>query len=455
MQQWGVNYWETYAPVVCWASVRMILIIAMINNLPTRSVDFVLAFPQADVDVPVYMELPIGFELHNANKREYVLKLNKNLYGLRQASLTWFDMLPKGLVDRKFKPSAIDSCVFIRDNCLVLVYVDDCIVISHDHKVIDRFIFSMQTGPENFKLTDDGDLARFLGVEMERREDGKIVMTQQHLISRILEVCNVDEKAMNERETPVGKPLLHKDLSGENRKQSWNYRSAVGMLNYLANSTRPELAMAVHQCARFNNNPMLSHERAITRICRYLLSSRNLGIVYKPDKSLGLQCFVDVDFAGGWTQVDSDNPENLMSRTGYVIMFAGCPILWCSKLQTEITLSTTEAEYEALSQAMREVIPLMEFMKELGKVLKINTSKPDFFCQVFEDNRSTITVAESKKFTPRTKHIALKYHHFRQYVTNKSIRIKAISTTEQIADIFTKPLDKDAFHYLREKLIGW
>ena len=141
-----------------------------------------------------------------------------------------------------------------------------------------------------------------------------------------------------------------------------------------------------------------------------------------------------------------------MSRTGHVIMFAGCPILWCSKLQTEITLSTTEAEYVALSQAMREVIPLMNLMKELGKVLKINTLKPDFYCQLFEDNRSTITVVESKKFTPRTKHIALKYHHYRQYVNNKTIRINSIDTTEQITDIFTKPLDKDAFEYLREKL---
>ena len=154
-------------------------------------------------------------------------------------------------------------------------------------------------------------------------------------------------------------------------------------------------------------------------------------------------------------QIDADNPENLMSRTGYVIMYAGCPILWCSKLQTEIALSTTEAEYIALSQAIREVLPLMELMKELDVILKINISKPDFFCQVFEDNRSTIAVAESKKYTPRTKHIALKYHHFRRYVQDKTIRIQPIDTKEQTADIFTKPLDFPTFSYLRKKLIGW
>ena len=343
---------------------------------------------------------------------------------------------------------------FIRDDCIILVYVDDCIVISKDTKIIDEFIKSMQQGNEGFILTDDGDLARFLGVEMEYREYGSIEMSQKHLIKRILETCEIDASEINGREKPAGKPLLYKDLSGEERKQKWNYRSAVGMLNYLASSTRPDIAMAVHQCARFNNT-MLSHERAITRICRYLVTSHDKGIHYKPDKKLGLQCYVDADFAVGWSQVDADNPENLMSRTGYVIMFAGCPILWSSKLQTEITLSATEAEYVALSQAMREVLPLMDLMKELACVLNFNTSKPDFYCQVFEDNRSTITVAECKKYTPRTKHIALKYHHFRQFVHDNTIRIKAIHTKQQIADIFTKPLDKGAFPYLREKLNNW
>ena len=201
--------------------------------------------------------------------------------------------------------------------------------------------------------------------------------------------------------------------------------------------------------------PMLSHERAVTRICRYLVTTHDKGMYYKPNKKIGLQCYVNVDFAGGWSQVDADSSENLMSRTGYVIMFAGCPIFWSSKLQTEIALSTTEAEYVALSQAMREVLSLTDLMKELTCVLDFNTSKPDFYCQAFEDNRSTITVAECKKYTPCTKHITLKYHHFRQFVHNNTIFIKAIDTKQQIADIFTKPLDKESFKYLCGKINNW
>ena len=280
-------------------------------------------------------------------------------------------------------------------------------------------------------------------------------MVQPYLISRIIDVIGLDARMTNARETPVGKPLLHKDLAGLPRKQDWSFRGAVGMLSYLANNTRPELSMAVHQCARFGNSPMLSHERAIKRIGKYLLDNPNRGLVFNPDKDRGIECFVDADFAGGWSQADSDDADNVMSRTGYVIMYAGCPIMWSSKLQTEIALSTAEAEYIALSQAMRQVIPLMNLIAEVGCIFEIYMPKPQIHCKVFEDNRSAITIAESSKFTPRTKHIALKYHHFRQYVKNKTIQIYPISTHEQTADIFTKPLDDKTFLYLRKKLNGW
>jgi hypothetical protein len=147
--------------------------------------------------------------------------------------------------------------------------------------------------------------------------------------------------------------------------------------------------------------------------------------------------------------------ECVMSRTGFVIMYAGCPITWSSKLQTEIALSTTEAEYIALSQAMREVIPFMELMQEIDDVFGIHNPSPTFHCRVFEDNRSCIKVAESPKFTPSTKHIAIKYHHFRKHVADGTIKIEHIDTKEQIADIFTKPLADPTFNYLRSKLMGW
>ena len=134
--------------------------------------------------------------------------------------------------------------------------------------------------------------------------------------------------------------------------------------------------MAVHQCARFNVNPILCHEKAVKYIARYLLSSQDKGIHYKPDMTRVLECYVDTGFSGGSSSGDHTNPEYVLSIIGFVIIYAGCPLTWCSKLQTEIALSTTESEYIALSQAMREVIPFMNFMVEVGKVFPLHNTKP-------------------------------------------------------------------------------
>jgi len=136
-------------------------------------------------------------------------------------------------------------------------------------------------------------------------------------------------------------------------------------------------------------------------------------------------------------------------------MFAGCPITWQSKLQTEIALSTTESEYIALSTAMREVIPFLNLLKEISGVFDLPSTKPVFNCKVWEDNESCIRVATSPQFTGHTKHIAIKYHHFRSFVKNGTISIHSIDTKEQLADILTKPLTEASFSYLRRKLMGW
>ena len=459
-QQWGVNYWETYAPTVNWISVRFLLVIAEILNLDTKAIDFVLAFPQADLEVPVYMELPAGMELagHGNESSRFILRLNYSLYGLKNASYNWHNMLRTALLERGFVESLSDPCVFISENMVVLVYVDDCILITKESSAMDTFIDSLKNGPEKFVFTDEGKMSSYLGVDISRLPDNDgFKLSQPFLIERIIQAVNFDMSATKgaRDNVPAGYPLLSKDENGPPRKAPWKYRSIVGMLGYLQGTSRPDISFAVHQCARFNNNPKLSHERAIKRIVRYLLDTKDEGLIYKPDKSKGLECYVDADFAGGWKDGEQDSPESVLSRTGFVIMYAGCPITWCSKLQTEIALSTTESEYIALSSSMREVIPFLNLMKETAELFGLLTKKPLFKCTVWEDNESCITVAKSPKFTPRTKHIAIKYHHFRSFVSNGTIIINSIDTKEQLADIFTKPLPEKSFRHLRRQFMGW
>jgi ATP-dependent nuclease, subunit B len=186
-----------------------------------------------------------------------------------------------------------------------------------------------------------------------------------------------------------------------------------------------------------------------------LKGTKDRGLILSPDPEKGIQCYVDASFAGDYCSELAEDPSTLYSRTGYAIMYCGCPILWVSKLQTEITLSTTESEYVALSQAMRDVIPFLNLMKELSSIMEMEIPKAKVKCTLFEDNNGALELARTPRYRPRTKHIALKYHHFREHVKRGLVSIMPIDTKEQIADQFTKALDLTTFQYLRKKLMGW
>ncbi len=178
------------------------------------------------------------------------------------------------------------------------------------------------------------------------------------------------------------------------------------------------------------------------RIRQCLLDTCKRGIIYKPDKSKGLECYVDADFAGGWSQANADNADNILSRTGFILMYANNLILWVSCLQTEIALSTAKAEYIALSQSLWDIIPLITLLKKINKVFPVHVKTPTFVCKVHEDNQSYYH-GYVAKFTLCTKHIALKYHHFRSHIKHRAIQISYCRTTKQKADLLTKPLADD------------
>jgi len=166
---------------------------------------------------------------------------------------------------------------------------------------------------------------------------------------------------------------------------------------------------------------------------------------------------VDADFSGNW---DPKSPEKdrdtARSRHGYIIMYEGAPILWKSQLQTEIALSSTESEYIGISYALREVIPLMELLREMKKLkFPILSEVPKIHCKLFEDNSGALEMAKTHKYRPRTKHLNVKLHHFRDYVERKEISIHKIDTLEQLADYLTKPVSVDILQYLRPKVMGW
>jgi hypothetical protein len=219
MQTWGQNYWETYAPVVNWTSVSILLAVAKIYGLSSKSIDFVLAFPQAYLEVLVYMKLLLGFDASdNESQKFYMLRLNKSLYGLKQAEHNWFAKLSSGLQDRGFVLSSVDPSKSFGKNCTVLRYVDNCIIVADSMNGIEELIQSFHGGDKNFVLQDEGSIDKYLGVNIRQIDKDSFELTQPFLIEHITSFVGIADGRTNEKFTPVGKPLLNKDLFGVPRK---------------------------------------------------------------------------------------------------------------------------------------------------------------------------------------------------------------------------------------------
>jgi hypothetical protein len=357
-----------------------------------------------------------------------------------------------------FTQSETDECVFYYKSSVLLVYTDDCIIMGASDAELDKMVKKLQS---SFDLTEEGDLCDYLGIKVTKHEDASISLTQLHLIASILKDLGLDKPNTNTARTPSSstkkKALTrHEDLPAHDQKQ-FDYRSVIGKLNYLEKSSRPDIAEAVHQCARFSSNPRSAHTEAVKRIGRYLRGTDQQGVIMRPGDTQSFECWVDASHAGEW-QNEGDTPDSATarSRMGYVFTYANCPILWASKLQTEIALSTTEAEYMALSMAMRELIPLVRLFTEAKKKgIDVDVNKAVIKCTVFEDNEGAAEIATVHKFRSRTKHIHLKYHHFREHVKSGLVRIEKVSTEAQLADVFTKPLGLVLFLRHRLSIMGW
>lgn len=441
---------NTFAPVVQWSTIRMVLYFTLFFGLVTKSIDFSNAFVQATLHDPIFVHLPRGFSHENGD--DVCLKLKKSLYGISQAPRLWFEHLRDKLLSRGFRQSQLDPCLFYSSDTLIVIYVDDVIIASKQEASINKLIESLKT---DSSFTDDGELSSFLGIDVARDEaNGTFTLKQAGLTERVISTLGLADG--NPNYVPAIAEALGSDPDGPPMKETWDYRSVVGMLLYLSNNSRPDIAFAVHQCARFSHAPKQSHAAAVKTIGRYLLRTRDQGLILKPTGDLAIDCYVDADFAGLWKREDDQNPLCVKSRTGYLITLGGCPLTWTSKMQTEIAMSTMEAEYIALSHSMRELIPIRALVEEMASALKFRKAfEIRTHSKVFEDNNGALTLASCPRMTPRSKHIAVKYHFFRDHVTKGNIRIYKIDTKEQQADIFTKGLVRTVYETIRKLVMGW
>ena len=449
----GVDFFETYAPVVQWSTVRLMLILEILLKLKSKQGDITAAFLHADVpeNENVYVEMPRGFD-----KKGKVLKLKKTLYGLRQSPRAFWQYLTEKLEANGMKQSELDPCLFIGEKVICIVYVDDLLFWAKEDDDINTLAFGLRD--LGVDLEEEHDAAGFLGVSLESDPvTNKLEMRQDGLIERCIEAVGLDDGNATVKWTPCSSKPLIRDDDGEPARGDFNYASVVGMLMYLAGHTRPDIAYAVNCCARYMFNPRRSHEEAVKHICRYLKATRTRGMIFDPTTELSLNCYPDADYAGMYGHERPDDPTCVKSRTGYVITFAGCPVVWQSKLQTETALSTMESEIVALSHSCRVLLPLIDIVKQLSKAVGLDLNETTMQVSIHEDNAGALILAQTLPpgFTPRSKHYAVKTIWFREQIKQRGIKLCKIDTKEQLGDLFTKGLPLPTFEYLRKLLMGW
>ena len=222
------------------------------------------------------------------------------------------------------------------------LYTDDSILAGPDPTEIDDILKQMRKA--NLDITEEGTLEDFLGVNIDRKKDGSIHLTQPHLIDNILGDLNLLGKGVKTKTTPASpSKILMRHTDSEDFDNSFHYRSVIGKLNYLERGSRSDISYIVHQCARFSTCPKKEHGEAIKWLGRYLLYTRDKGTILIPNLSKDMEVYVDADFAGNFDSQDTQSRDTARSRHGYIVLYKGCPVSWKSQLQTEICLSLTES----------------------------------------------------------------------------------------------------------------
>jgi hypothetical protein len=447
----------THAPVAALPSVRLFLVFCLSFRWSTYSIDFSNAFVQAKLMKPIWIHLPRGFTTNSSERM--CLKLQRSLYGLSVAPYLWFKTLFTAFDELGFIPSNLDPCLLLKPGIIVVVYCDDCGIGCKNPNDAEKLIRALED--KGFNLTREGTFTEFLGIKFETNEkNGTITLSQKGLVDKTLAAADMTD--CNPNFIPASTTALGLDPEGEPMTETWNYRSIVGMLQYLAGNTRPDISYAVSQIARFSANPKKSHATAVKTILRYLKRTSEMGIIMKPTDGFSINCYVDADFGGLFRSEPDSEPTSARSRTGYILQLNGCPLIWKSTLQTQITLSTQESEYHALTTAMRVVIPMRQQLAQILNIAVSNPQEPPALIRstVFEDNNGALALANNQRITNRTRYYLIGWHWFWSHVGDpdvdpSKVGIVAISTDLQGADILTKGLSRETFEKIRLIIQGW
>ena len=431
-QKDGIDFFDTFAPVVRWETIRILLAIATHLNWPVHQLDVLTAFLNGILQEDVYMNQPLGFVQKGAER--LVCKLHKSLYGLRQSPRAWYARLHTALLAWGLTQSHSDPNLYFshvgNHTIALLVYVDDILITGSHFTLIAQL---KQHLHNNFKTNDLGPIHRYLGVQFDRTPTG-LRMHQTDYALSILHLFNMESCSPSHTPLPEGLSLS-KD-SATPPVDATLYRMLVGKLLFLT-KTRPDITHAVSVVSRFMQSPQEAHLQAAKHVLRYVRRYPDLGLFFKQGEENLLHGYTDADYG--------QDVDDRISVGAYIFFLGSSPISWNSKKQSTTSRSSCESEYRALAQCSCEAVWIRRLLEEL----KILDNQPT---HIFCDNQSSIKLSHNPVFHERSKHFEIDCHFTRQKVEDNSIKVEYISSQEQPADLLTKPLGRVKFETCRQKL---
>ncbi|KAH9804147.1 hypothetical protein KPL71_002018 [Citrus sinensis] len=430
-QREGVDYSEVFSPVVKYSSIRVLLAITTYHDLELDQMDVKTAFLHGNLEEEIYMEQPEGFIQRESE--DMVCLLKKSLYGLKQSPRQWYLRFDQFMISHDYLRSQYDSCVYCKflpsgDGIYLLLYVDDMLIACKHREEIEKLKTELRA---EFEMKDLGSASKILGMQVKRDRAAKtLLLSQAGYIKRVLSKFDmVTSKAVS---TPLGthfklsKQQEPSDDAETEYMKKIPYSSVVGSIMYAMVCSRPDIAYGVGVVSRFMGNPGKMHWSAAKWILRYLCGSSDSGILFSRDNKVTSKVigYVDSDFAG-----DLDKRR---STTGFVFTMCGGAVSWKASLQSVVALSTTEAEYIALTEAVKEAKWIRGIISEMG----LTQDTIPICC----DSSSAIQLSKNSKYHERTKHVDVRLHFIREEIERGVVDVVKISTEVNPADALTKPI---------------
>jgi hypothetical protein len=433
----GVDFQESYSPVINDVAFRILIIFQIVWRLESVIIDVEAAFLNGELEEEIYMEVPDGID----HKQDEVLLLHKSLYGLVQAARQFNKKFSEILQQIGFTQNAAEPCLFYNNSekgiCMLVVHVDDCYVIG-TKETLSETINNIKS--KGLTIKTDFSTKDYLSCEVRFNNDKtKAWFGQPHMIKRIRQVFGSLVNNMYSYKT-AGTPGFHiqrpkTDMEKISENEQKVYRSAVGSLLQLVKYSRPDIANVVRELSKCMDGATPSAFKEMKRVIKYVLDTPMVGLKLCPnlhEQEWKLEVFSDSDWAG--------DKDNLRSVSGFSIFLCGVPILWKSRLQKAVSLSSSEAEFYAVSEAAREI----RFVYQILTDLDLKVTLPII---VKVDNVGAIFMSENSSATSRTKHIDTRYHYIREFIEEGFLKIVFVRSSENLADFLTKNVSKDVHEF--------